>query len=342
MKSLFNQKINIGNKQIGAGKSVFIVAEAGVAHFGKISKAIELVDMAIAAKADAIKFQIFDTEELVSLSSIEWKKRLKSRELPYVKFKEIAEYCKEKGIIFFATAHDVKSLDYLVTLDPLVYKIGSGEVGNWEFIQNTLSLGKPVFVSTGMYDWNAIHKLIKCIEKSRNRNVVLLHCVTSYPTPVSEVNLKTIHELKEKVGCIVGYSDHTEGWHIPLAAVVLGAKIIEKHISLDFNVKNAQDWKVSCGPNNLKLMIDQIRQVEKCIGKQEIKIAECEKSSKYWACKSIVSLRDIAAGTVLKDDMITMRRPGTGIPVEMVSKVLGKRVVNNIQQNTVIAWDDLE
>lgn len=334
--------LTITGKKIGDQQPVFIVAEAGVAHFGSFEKALKLVDIAKEAKADAVKFQIFSADELFSSSATNWKARLKSRELPYNLISKISEYCKQKEIIFFATAHDELSLEYLQTLDPPVLKIGSGERGNWDFIGKIASLGKPVIISTGMYEWEDIEKLDNCLRSAGNPQIALMHCVTSYPTPPEQVNLKSIGTLKEKLGCVVGYSDHTSGWHIPIAAVAVGARIIEKHISIDFDVPNAQDWKVSCDHKTLKLMVEQIRQVEVSLGTTGKTAAACEKDSIEWACKSLVAKIDISPGTTITKSMLTVRRPGTGIVPEMASTIIGRKALRKIRKNTILAWEDIK
>jgi len=265
----FEAGFSIEGKAVRAGAPVYVIAEAGVAHFGSEEKAYRLVDLAADAGADAVKFQVFDVDALISDSQPGWRARLGSRQLPYDAFVRIQSYCKQRGITFFATAHDEPSLAFLAGLDVPVYKVGSGEVGNWPFLKRVASLGKPLIFSVGMYRQQEIAEALNAVAESGNRQVAVLHCVTRYPTPPEEVSLGNIVLLRERFGVLAGYSDHTRGFHIPLAAVALGARIIEKHISLDFDVPNAQDWKVSCGPHDLARFISELREVEAALGLRE-------------------------------------------------------------------------
>ena len=257
----FAPRFEIGRHAVGADCPVYLIAEAGVAHFGSEDKAYRLVDLAVAAKADAVKFQIFDVNALIADELPEWRERLGSRQLPYEAFERIATYCAKAGIQFLATAHDEPSLEFLSGLGAPAYKVGSGEVGNWPFLQKVGALGKPMLVSVGMYANDQITDALRVIAATGQQQVALLHCVTRYPTPPNEAALGNILALREKFAGVVGYSDHTRGFHFPLAAAALGASIIEKHITLDYDVPNAQDWKVSCGPPDLATFIGQLREI---------------------------------------------------------------------------------
>lgn len=340
-KLLFSQKITVGEKEIGIRYPTFIIAEAGVAHFGSLEKAKRLVDLSVQAGADAVKFQIFKTEELVSGDSEEWRNRLRSRELPFEDFRRIQEYCRERGIIFFATAHDERSLEFLDTLDVPAYKIGSGEVANWPFIKKVASRKKPVILSTGMYTMEEIGDAIDIFKEAGNPDIVVLHCVTRYPTPPYEVNLRAMDAIRKAYGVLVGYSDHTEGFHFPLAAAAREACIIEKHITLDFDVPNAQDWKVSCGPENLHLMIKQIRDIEAALNSDVKAPSEPEKLSLKWARKSLVAAADITEGETITQEKICMKRPGTGIIPSEIRKVIGRKAKILIKKDTLIRWEQL-
>lgn len=338
----FKQEIEIAGRPVGPGHPVYVVAEAGVAHFGSLEKALALVDLAAEAGADAVKFQIFRAEYLISGQDRQWQQRMASRELPYEDFRRIADYSRQQGIAFFATAHDGPSLEFLDTLNPPVYKIGSGEVHNWDFIARAASKGQPLIVSTGMYDWAAVDDLARCLERAGNPEVVVLHCVTQYPTPPAEVNLRAMDALRRRLGCLVGYSDHTKGFHVCLAAVARGACLLEKHISLDFDLPDAQDWKVSCGPHDLSEMIRQVREVELSLGGEDKLISPGEQASLQWARKSLVAARDLPAGSVLEADMLVARRPGTGIPPSRTTELLGRRTRLDIAADQLLAWEDLE
>jgi len=285
----FSNIITIGDKAIGPDCPAFIVAEAGVAHFGSLEKALKLVDMAVDAGADAVKFQTYKTEKFINPAATELFERYKSKELPYEAFYEIKQYCEDKGIIFFSTAHEEESLDFLVDLDVPLLKVGSGEIGNWDFIEKVVQMGLPVILSTGMYNWMDILNVVKIFREVQNPNLVLMHCVTKYPCPPNDVNLKAINEIKKNAKTNSGYSDHTDGILFPVMAAALGASVIEKHISLDFDIPGANDWKVSCGGEySLKDMIRDIRKVEMGMGRgDKTPLSPKEYEKTRWARKNL-------------------------------------------------------
>ena len=338
----FSQSISIDGREVGPGCPVYIIAEAGVAHFGSVEKALRLVDLAREAGADAVKFQLFRTEVLISGINQEWRDRLKPKELPPEAFYDIAAYCREKGITFLATAHDEPSLDDLDQLGVPAYKVGSGEVDNWPFIERVCERGQPVIISTGMYDLEQVGLALEAAERAGNPDIALLHCSTMYPTPPELVNLSAMATMRREYATVCGYSDHTEGFHIPLAAAALGADILEKHISLDFNVPNAQDWKVSCGPHDLADFIRQAREVRAGLGNGKKKPSRRELGSKVWAAKSLVAARDLKAGTVLSKDMLTAKRPGEGIAPNRIEEVLGRKLLQGLAEDGQLRWEILE
>ena len=334
--SFFSKKILIGGRGVGKDQPVFIVAEAGVAHFGKIEKAFRLVDMAADAGADAVKFQIFRTENLICSEAADWRARFASKELPFEAFGEIMRYCAQKDIVFFATAHDEESLVFLDQLNPPLYKIGSGELQNWPFIRSIAEKARPVIVSTGMYDLEDVQQVVDIFEEVNNPFLMLLHCVTSYPTSPVDVNLLAIPAISRRFGAVTGYSDHTKGIHFPLAAVALGAKIIEKHISLDFNVPDAQDWKVSCDRDFLVQLVKDIREIEAGIGDGEKRPQVSESKSVEWARKSIVSKMHIFPAQMITASMLQFKRPGTGIPPSEIEQIVGRCAKVHINPDTII------
>lgn len=338
----FNTSFDLDGRAVGDGAPVYIIAEAGVAHFGSEEKAYRLVDLAAEAYADAVKFQVFDVEAMISSDSPEWRERLASRQLPYDAFARIQKYCTQKGITFFATAHDEPSLDFLETLNVPVYKIGSGEVGNWSFVERAARRGQPIILSTGMYRQEQIGEALHAIAKTGNKNVAILHCVTDYPADPHDIALGNIALIRDRFGVVTGYSDHTAGYHLPLAAVALGARVIEKHITLDYNVPNAQDWKVSCGPDNLKAFVSQVRDVEAAISTRTDGPTGNEMRSLLWASKSLVTRREIAKGQVVQEEDLCAKRPGSGIPPSRIGEVLGRVAKRTLVRDLVIRGEDLE
>lgn len=336
----FAERFEIDGRPVGAGAPVYVIAEAGVAHFGSEDKAYRLVDLAAEAGADAVKFQVFDVDEMISDTLGEWKARLGPRQLPREAFVRIQAYARERGITFFATAHDEPSLAFLASLDVPVFKIGSGEVGNWPFLRRVASHGKPLVFSTGMYRPEQVGEALDALALAGAREVAALHCVTLYPTPPELAALGAIGAMRERCDCIVGYSDHTRGYHIPLAAVALGARVIEKHITLDYDVPNAQDWKVSCGPEDLGRFIAELREVERALGARDGP-TETEAQSLAWAAKSLVAASDLPAGTVVEACHLRAKRPGTGVSPADLPSVLGRRLSVAVPRDGVITWDHL-
>lgn len=338
--NFFKKRILIGKKFIGENEPVFIIAEAGISHFGEIEKCFKLVDLALEAKADAIKFQIFDINSFISIESKDWYNRMKDRSLGISDYEKVQKYCIKKKIIFFLTAHDEKSFKEVIKLNPLLFKIGSGEVQNIGFVKSILkSCDKPVLYSTGMHSINDIKQVVRLCEKMKKKDMVFMQCTSTYPTKLKNVNLNTIDFYKDKINSIVGYSDHTEGMDVPMLAVAKGVKVIEKHITLDFNIKNAQDWRVSCGPKNFKEFVLRLRKVEETLGSYEKKITEEEYSSLLWARKSLVADEDIEKNKILRLKHLTSKRPGTGISPMLLKEVVGKKTKLKIKKDTILKWE---
>ncbi len=336
------QTIQLGTRTVGPGQPVFIIAEAGVAHFGSMENAYALVDMAVAAKADAVKFQIFKTDNLISHVNPEWRERLRPKELPYGAFNEIKAYCDKRGVLFLATAHEEESADFLETLNVPAYKIGSGEVENLPYFDHLARKGKPLIISTGLHSEDAIQAILDTCYTAGNRNIVLLHCNTAYPTPVEQSNLRTIGWLAKRFNVPVGYSDHTVGTTVPVAAVALGACVIEKHICIDKNTAGSQDCKVACDADDLPTMVQGIRDVEAALGGAEKRVADAAQRSFDWARKSLVAARALPAGTVLSREHLVTKRPGTGISPTRLNDVIGKRVTRAVTADELLQWGDLE
>ena len=337
----FRKIVRLGNREIGQGKPIFIIAEAGVNHFGSLQKAKALVDLAVDSGADAFKTQLFKTNKLISKESPQWRQRLKTKELSHEKIKRIKDYCDKKNIIFLATGHEEESVDFLESLSIPAFKIGSGEVSNWSYIDHVARKGKPIILSTGMYTLEDVETALKHIQKQGNNNVIVLHCVTRYPAKPAEIQLKAMDLLREKFNLPVGYSDHTEGWEIPLAAAAREACVIEKHITIDRNVPDAQDWKVSCGPDDFPLFVRAVRRVEEALGRQQKLPGKAEIESKEWARKSLVAKTKIPPKTIITREMLCTKRPGTGISPELIDEIIGKVSIKNIKADHLIKWEDI-
>lgn len=333
--------------------SVFIIAEAGVNHNGDFTLAKKLVDMAKECGADAIKFQTFKAEEStgayaekaqyqmenmpVEESQLEMIKKL---ELPFEQFREIQSYCKEKEILFISTPDGTESLNFLVSLNVPVIKIGSTEVSNVEFLKEIGNTGVEVILSTGMSTLGEVEKAINIIQSTGNKNVKIMHCTTDYPTAVEDVNVRAMVTMGEAFKVPVGLSDHTVGNEAAVAAVALGAEFIEKHITLDKEMEGP-DHKASMGPNEFKLYVEAIRNTEKLLGdgikrptKREIQIMKDVR-------RSIVAKALLQKGTVITKDMLTYKRPGNGIKPELADVIVGRTLKRSINQDELIMWEDL-
>ncbi len=326
----FVKKIIIDKKNISHKSNTYVVAEAGVAHFGNLKKAFRLVDLAKNAGADAVKFQAYITDELIFNKFKSWYNRYKLKEIDYTFLYKLKKYCKKKKITFLFTPHSETAIKWAKKLRIPAIKVGSGEIGNFNFLNKLVNLKKPIIVSTGMHSEKDLKDLRNFFKNKNFKKVIFLRCVTSYPTKINELNLRNISKFKKIFkNAIIGYSDHTNSDLAIHFAVSNGAKLIEKHISLDFNVKNAQDWKVSHDEIRMKNLIKNIRNLEIIGGKLNITPSKKELSNKIWATKSLFYKNRFNKGQVLTEDMICAKRPGTGIKCSELKKYLGKKLNKN-------------
>lgn len=334
----FPAHIEIAGRRIGPGEPCYVIAEAGVSHFGEMDKARQLIEMSVDARADVFKTQHYRTDRLVGPSAPDWRERLRSKELPDEAIRQMRDRCRERGIPFLCTPHEDLALEFLDReLDLPAFKIGSGEVENWPFLADVARRGKPVILSTGMYEIAQIREAIRVLADNGCTELAILHCVTSYPADPAMINLKVMQQIREFFPGPVGYSDHTEGTAIPLAAVALGADIIEKHITIDRDVPNAQDWKVSCDPSNFAQFIADIRAIGQAVGGGPKRLSEKEQKSILWARKSLTAAVDIPAGAVIAEGMLIAQRPGSGLPASRIGEVVGRTALRNIPSGTPIA-----
>lgn len=338
----FSQSFRILDRDVGLGHSVFFIAEAGVSHFGDIELAHQLLDLSVKSKADAFKIQVFDVDSLIAKSLQDWRDRLRPRNLTFTQVRELKDRCDREGILFMLTAHDETRIPWLVDLDVPAIKVGSGERNNTPFLGKLASLGKPMIVSTGMYRESDVQEVIEICERSQNHQLALLHCVSAYPTPPDQVNLAAMEKLKEIFPGPVGYSDHTVDHLAVLGAVARGAKIIEKHITILRNVPNAQDWKVSAGPEDLGKLIADIRAMEQMIGSGEKIPAEAERNAEIWALKSLVARYDLKKGHIVSERDLIAKRPGGGIPPSQMTTVIGRRLNRDLATDEKLESGDLE
>ncbi len=315
-----------------------IIAEAGVNHNGSLEKAKQLIDVAITAGADFVKFQTFKAEDMVTRTAekAKYQKNLtKERESQFEMIKkleldrdtheELIQYCEQKGIFFLSTAFDHDSIDLLAELNIPFYKIPSGEITNLPYLRHVGSMGKPIIMSTGMAMLVEIRAALNVLlEVGVGKDqITVLHCNTEYPTLMEDVNLKAMLTIKDELGVAMGYSDHTLGIEVPIAAVALGATVIEKHFTLD-RILPGPDHAASLEPNELKAMVAAIRNIEKAMGDGVKKPSPSEEKNIPFARKSIVAKKPIKKGERFSDDNITIKRPGTGISPMKWNAYIGK------------------
>lgn len=313
----------------------FIIAEAGPNHNGDFDTALRLVDAAKRAGVDCVKFQTFVSEELISkrAEKAEYQKKttgadesqyemLKKLELSFDQFRELKKYCDETGIMFLSTPFDIPSVRFLQELDIAFWKIPSGEITNYPYLVEIAKTHKDVVMSTGMSEMEEIAAAIKVLRENGAGRISLLHCNTEYPTPFEDVNLRAMDTLRDAFGVPVGYSDHSLGISVPIAAAARGAQIIEKHFTLDKNMVGP-DHKASLEPQELCDMVSAIRNIEKALGSAEKKPSASEKKNMAVARKSIVARTAIRAGEILTEQNLAVKRPGSGISPMRWNEIVG-------------------
>ena len=327
---------------------IYIIAEAGVNHNGDLSIAAELVRQAAKAGADAVKFQTFSAKALTTDSaqkadyqkattdSMESQQDMLSRlELSKEDHIYLQKLCGECGIDFLSTPFDKPSIELLEELSIPVYKIPSGEITNYPHLVNIAKLNKPIILSTGMCSLGEVEAAVEVLKANGAKDITLLHCTTEYPAPKNEVNLKAMLTLRDKFNLKVGYSDHTEGIEIPVAAAALGALLIEKHFTLDKTMEGP-DHKASLEPEELASMVKAIRNVESALGSGVKEPTESEKRNLAIARKSIVAAKDIAKGEAFSEENLTAKRPGNGISPMEWNNVLGKAAKRDFKRDELI------
>ncbi len=346
------KSISIGKHEVDSGRT-FIIAEAGVNHNGDLSLAKALVDATAASGADAVKFQTFVTEDVItksapkaayqtrntrgSESQFEMIKHLElSREAHF----ELAAYASQRGVTFLSSPFDERSVDLLGEIGVPAFKIASGEIVNWPLLQKAARFGRPMIVSCGMSTIGEVEEAIQVINDAGNQQVVLLHCTSNYPTSSADVHLRVMDTLRQAFSLPVGYSDHTIGISVPVAAVARGAAVIEKHFTLDKSLPGP-DHVVSLEPNELATMVRMIREVETSLGDQTKRVLRAEEEIRTVARKSIVAARELVPGMVLDRHSVAFKRPGTGIYPKALETILGRTVLEHIYPDQLIRWDQL-
>jgi N,N'-diacetyllegionaminate synthase len=347
------KNIDVGSRTIGESKPCFIIAEAGVNHNGDIDFAKKLVDIAASAGADAVKFQTFKAEKLV-LQGVDKAKyqmnstgpkesqyqMLKKLELTESNFEELKTYAEKNNIIFLSTPFDHESVDFLDRIDVPLFKIGSGEITNLPLLSHIAKKNKPVILSTGMATLGEIEEALHTLMSEELKDIIVLHCITSYPAKTEEANLNVIKTLRSCFKLPVGLSDHTLGINVSLAARVLGACVIEKHFTLDKKLPGP-DHRASLDPDELKALVKGIREIESALGDGIRNPTKEEENIKKFVRKKLIAIVDIPKNTTISEEMITIKRVGTdeGIPPKFFNDILGKKTYQDIKINSIINWN---
>lgn len=334
-----------------------VIAEAGVNHNGSLELAKELIDAAAAAGADYVKFQTFIAEKSISKSASKASyqsentgdsyesqlEMVKKLELSFNEFTILKDYCDQKGIAFLSTGFDTESLEFLKTLEVKIAKIPSGEITNLPYLRKVASLFEEIIISTGMATMEDISNALDVLKAAgiKNNNIAILHCNTEYPTPMADVNLLAMLEIKNKFNTRYGYSDHTLGIEIPIAAVALGANIIEKHFTLDKNM-HGPDHKASLEPDELKQMIIAIRNIEQALGDGIKTPSASEKKNIIIARKSLHTLVALTKGTILSNENLIPKRPGDGISPMEIDQIIGKKIKHDLPEDHKLSYTDFE
>lgn len=345
------ETIKIAGHRLEKGQPCFVIAEAGVNHNGSIDQAIELVEVAARAGVDAVKFQTFIAENMISADApkAEYQMKttppgesqmdmLKSLELSFADFEKIKAHCDATGIVFLSTPFDFQSVDLLNSLDVPAFKVSSGDITNHPLLDYVSRKNKPVILSTGMSNLNEVEDAVSVIRDTGNQRVVVLHCVTNYPADPVDVNLLAMQTMAAALQVPVGYSDHTTGIEIALAAVALGACIIEKHFTLDCNLPGP-DHRASLEPKKLEELIRGIRRVEASLGDGKKAPTASELATARIARRSLIAAANIQAGTVIEREMVAVKRPGTGLPPAMLNEIVGRTALVDIGSGSMLAME---
>lgn len=346
--------IEIAGRRIAPGQPCFVIAEAGVNHNGSTALAFRLVDAAVDAGADAVKFQAFKAERIVSPaapkaeyqlaatgsgeSQLEMIRRL---ELTADALREIQAHCTKRGILFTATPFDDESATLLDSMNVPFFKISSGEVINLPFLKHVARTRRPIVISTGMCDLREVEDAVQTIRAAGHESIVLLQCVSNYPADPADSNLRAMQTMAEAFGVAVGYSDHTLGNEVALAAVALGACVVEKHLTLDRELPGP-DHRASCEPAEFGALVRGIRLVEAALGDGCKRPAASERNTAEVARKSLVAARDLPAGATLTAAMLTALRPGTGLSPALQPQLLGRRLRHAIPAHTPLTFQMLD
>lgn len=346
--------VKIADIFVGTGHPCFIIAEAGVNHNGDIEVAKEMIEVAVQAGVDAIKFQTFKPDRLViaeapkadyqldtSDENESQLEMLRHLELSFDEYRDLHEYCQERDILFLSTPFDEESVDFLDELGVPVFKTGSGEITNWPFLEYIASKQKPIILSTGMSYLSEVDQAVRMISRKEKQQLVLLHCVSNYPADPADANLKAMRTMASAFQVPVGYSDHTPGIAVALAATALGACVIEKHFTLSHDLPGP-DHRASLEPDDLTALVNGIRTVESAIGHGRKEPVPSELEILKVARRSLVAAKTIPEGAKLTSAHLAIKRPGTGLQPAMMEHVIGRIAREDIPADSLIDMEMLK
>lgn len=344
----------IGNRQVGPGQPCFIIAEAGVNHNGDVELARKLVDAATASGADAVKFQTFKAEKLVTATArkADYQVRntgsdeslfdmLKKLELSESDHEKLLSHCRDRGILFLSTPFDEDSADFLLRLGVAAFKVSSGDLTNTPFLKRLASMKLPIILSTGMATMDEVREAVKAVRAGGEPPLLLLQCVSNYPAEAVNTNLRAMMAMAAETGYATGYSDHTLGDEVAIASVALGACVLEKHMTLDTRLPGP-DHSASMMPNDFSRMVERIRRVESALG-SGIKVpSEVEKQTRAAARKSVTMAVDCRKGDPVVESVVCFKRPGIGIPPSRLESIIGRRFARDMKAGETVTTDCLE
>jgi N-acetylneuraminate synthase/N,N'-diacetyllegionaminate synthase len=338
-------ELRIGNRVIGPNSPCFIIAEIGMNHNGDVELAKKTIDAAADAGADAVKFQMFTAEKLVTKDAVTYgavkghlpkyqQEMYKKYELTKEQYDELKRHADRRGVVFFASVWDEENADLLEQVGGEVFKVGSADITHLPMLDHIARKQKPIILSTGMSTMDEIREAVDAIKK-HHAKLALLHCISSYPAKAEDAHLRSMQTLGKEFGCPVGFSDHTPGVVVDVTAVALGAKIIEKHFTIDKQLPGV-DHHLSLDPKELREMVDAIRLVESTLGRSEKHVTAAEQETRRMARRSVIAKVDIPAGTVITKDMLVVKRPGTGLAPKLLHSLIGKKSAVAIPADTVL------
>ncbi|MBN1054446.1 polysaccharide biosynthesis protein [Clostridium botulinum] len=331
--------IRVGKYNIGDKKPCFIIAEAGSNHNGDINQAKKLVDIAVEAGVDAVKFQTFTGDKLFSKAHPA-NEIVKKYEFKLEWHKEIKEYCDSKGIMFMTTPFQKDAVDLLEELGTEAYKVASGDMDYYSLLDYISNTGKPVILATGMAYMDEVKEAVNRIKQGKTQQIAVLHCISNYPPRDEDINLNILKTMKEELDMPIGFSDHSMGITVPIAAVAMGAKIIEKHFTISRELEG-MDHFYALEPHELKQMVEEIRKVEKAMGTETKVPVKAEYAERHYARRGIIAACNLKTGDIIEEKHLDYVRPVNGIESKYYKEVIGRKANKDLKEDEVIRWEDL-